>query len=925
MADSALPLPSGTVTFLLTDVEGSTALWEQAPAPMRIALARHDTLFEGAVAQHGGVHIRPRGEGDSRFAVFGSAPDAIAAALAIQRALAGEPWPTPRPIAVRIGIHTGEAELRDRDYYGSAVNRCARLRSIGHGGQILLSQATATLSRGLLSAGVSLLDLGQHRLKDVTQPEHVFQVVASDLASKFPALVSLDARPHNLPLHPTALLGRDREMAELATLLRGKARLVTLTGPGGIGKTRLSLQVAADLLEDFEHGVFLIELAPIGDPTLVPATISQVLGLRDLGARSILDGLTDYLRSRRILLLLDNLEQILAVAPVLASLLVASAGLSLLVTSREPLRVRGEHEYAVPPLALPSSDDARTPDTLVQSAAVSLFLERAMAIRSDFAMTSENASAIAEICARLDGLPLAIELAAARVRLMTPEAMVRRLERRLPLLTGGSRDLPARQQTLRDTIAWSHDLLDDHERRLFRRLSIFVGGWTLEAAEAVCDSDDDRVGIQERLGTLVSKSLVRQGGVDIGGEPRFSMLETIREFAGEQLSAHDETAATRSRHVRFFLHLATAGDGRLRRADQAEWLARLEREHENFRAALEWSRTTAGLEGVTLELAGTLAWFWFLHGHFSEGRRWLESALAENPQAPARLRARTMNGAGNLAWGQGDFERAELLHQEALGLLREVGDVGGVAFTLGRLGHIPQYQGDYDRAAKLYEESLKLFRQVGDVWGVPSALYWLGAVAYEQGHISRAKVFFEEGLTLYRRMGDRRGMAYQLRGLGRVAISQGDTAVAMTLLTESVSLFRSLGDKLGTTWSLHSLGEAALIVGDVRQADAYFKDGLDLHRQTGNKQGASECLGGVARVAMTSGDLPRAAHLFAASSGLREATGARARTSNYDETAMDLRTLRTGLGDEVFASIWKVGSCMDFEQAIAYALEENVA
>jgi predicted ATPase/class 3 adenylate cyclase len=866
MADSALPLPSGTVTFLLTDVEGSTALWEQAPEPMRIALARHDTLFEGAVAQHSGVHIRPRGEGDSRFTVFGSAPDAIAAALAIQRALAGEPWPTPRPIAVRIGIHTGEAELRDRDYYGSAVNRCARLRNIGHGGQILLSESTATLSRGFLSAGVSLLHLGQHRLKDLTQPEHVFQVVASDLASKFPALVSLDTRPHNLPIHPTALLGREREVAELTRLLRGNARLVTLTGPGGIGKTRLSVQVAADLLEDFEHGVFLIELAPISDHALVPATIAQVLGLRELGDRSMLDGLTDYLRSRRILLLLDNLEQILAVAPVLASLMVASAGLSMLVTSREPLRVRGEHEYAVPPLALPTSDGAPTPDTLIQSAAVSLFLERAMAIRSDFILTSENASAIAEICTRLD----------------------------------------------------------DYERRLFRRLSIFVGGWTLEAAEAVCDSDDDSIGIQERLEMLVSKSLVRQGGIDIGGEPRFSMLETIREFAGE-LSTHDETAATRSRHVRFFLQLATTGDGRLRRADQAEWLARLEREHENFRAALEWSRTTAGLEGVTLELAGTLSWFWFLHGHFSEGRRWLESALAENPHAPARLRARTMNGAGNLAWGQGDFERAELLHQEALGLLREVGDVGGMAFTLGRLGHIPQYQGDYDRAAKLYEESLQLFRQVGDVWGVPSALYWLGAVAYEQGHISRAKVFFEEGLTLYRRTGDRRGMAYQLRGLGRVAISQGDTAAAMTLLTESVSLFRSLGDKLGTTWSLHSLGEAALIVGDVRQADAYFKHGLDLHRQTGNKQGASECLGGVARVAMTSGDLPRAAHLFAASSGLREAMGARARTSNYAETAGDLSTLRTGLGDEVFASIWKVGSRMDFEQAIAYALEENVA
>jgi predicted ATPase/class 3 adenylate cyclase len=762
-------IPSGTVTFLLTDVEGSTALWEEAPMAMRSALARHDVLFETAVEEHGGVHIRPRGEGDSRFAVFASAPDAVASALEIQRAFAAEPWPTPRPIKVRIGLHTGEGELRDGDYYGSAVNRCARLRGVGHGGQVLLSEATAALARELLPSGTSLLDLGQHRLKDLTQPEHVSQVAVTGLPSDFPPLASLDARPHNLPISPTALLGREREVTEIRALLDQAARLVTLTGPGGTGKTRLSLQVAADLLDHFEDGAYFVELAPLSDPALVPSTIGQALGVRDAGGRPVLETLKAYLKSKSLLLVLDNFEQIVMAAPVVADLLAASPGLRVLATSREPLRLRAEQEYAVPPLALPDARDPLTPEALRGYAAVALFVERAVAIRADFALTNENASAIAEICARLDGLPLAIELAAARVRLLTPRAMVARLERRLPLLTGGARDVPARQQTLRDTIAWSYDLLDDLERRLFRRLAVFVGGWSLEAADRVCGQDNHfGVEILDGLDSLVSKSLVRQAD-DSGREPRFSMLETIREYARERLDASEEAPIVQHGHFRFLLDLARSGDAKLRGAEQGEWLARLEQEHDNFRAALDWSRTTATAGQAALELAATLAWFWFLRGHFGEGRRWLESALSENQEAPAPLRAKTLNGAGNLAWAQGDFERAELLHKEALGLFRESADIGGVAFTLGRLGQIPQSRGDYHRAAELFEESLSLFREVGDVWGIPSALYWLGSVTYAQGHTARAKALYEEGLSLYRTIGDRRGMAYQLRGLGRVA------------------------------------------------------------------------------------------------------------------------------------------------------------
>ncbi|MBA2449954.1 MAG: adenylate/guanylate cyclase domain-containing protein, partial [Chloroflexi bacterium] len=594
------------MTFLLTDVEGSTALWERAPAAMRPALARHDALFEMAVREHGGVHIRPRGEGDSRFAVFASAPNAVGAALAIQRAFAVETWPTPRPVRVRIGIHTGEAELRDGDYYGSAVNRCARLRGIGHGGQVLLTEATAALARDSMPSGEALLDLGEHRLKDLTQPERVFQVTAPDLPSEFAPLVSLDARPHNLPIHPTPLLGRQREVSEVRTLLQDGSRLVTLTGPGGTGKTRLSLQVAAELLDDFDHGVFLVELAPIVDATLAPSTIAQVLGVRDIGGRPVLDGLKKHLRARKLMLVLDNFEQILTAALVVADLLATSPGLKMLVTSREPLRLRGEREYAVPPLGLPDVHHPPPVETLSGYAAVALFLERAVAVRADFAVTNENAAAVAEICTRLDGLPLAIELAAARMRLLTPQAMVGRLERRLPLLTGGARDLPTRQQTLRNAIGWSHDLLDEPERRLFRRLSAFVGGWSLEAAEEVCDLDDLGVETLDGLESLVAKSLVKQGE-DSSGEARFSMLETIREYAFGQLETSGEVVTVRHRHTQHFLKLAERAAPELRGPNQVAWLDRLTTDHDNARAALTWTQGEGGDLERALRLAAALS------------------------------------------------------------------------------------------------------------------------------------------------------------------------------------------------------------------------------------------------------------------------------------------------------------------------------
>jgi len=871
-------LPGGTVTFLLTDVEGSTALWEQAPEAVRVALARHDALFEAVIAEHGGAHIRPRGEGDSRFAVFASASGAVSAALAIQRAFTTEAWPTPRPVKVRIGIHTGEAELRDGDYYGSAVNRCARIRGIGHGGQTLLSESTAALVRDDLPDGAHLADLGEHRLKDLTRPERVLQVTVPDLPSDFPSLTSLDARPHNLPIHPTALLGREREIAEVCTLIRNGGRLVTLTGPGGTGKTRLSLQIAADLGGDFHDGAFLVELAPISDPALVPSAISQALGLRDLGGRPVLERLKEHLRSRSILLVLDNFEQILPAATVVGDLLTTCQDLRIVVTSREPLRLRGEREYAVPPLALPGDPHRAAPETLSQYASVALFLERAVAIRSDFAMTPETAPAVAEICTRLDGLPLAIELAAARVRLLTPRAMAQRLEHRLPLLTGGARDLPARQQTLRSSIAWSHDLLDNAERRLFRRLAVFVGGWTLEAAEAVCNLKDSDGDVLDGLDSLVAKSLVRQHAAP-DGAARFTMLETIREYALEQLQASGELDVLQRRHAAYCLDFAVEAS----RLDQVSWLDRLEHDHDNLRAALRWA-----IERDDTLLGMRLAWslqdVWYFRGHYREGRAFQEAVLAL-PAGPelAGLRAEILQGSGMLAQQQGDYAAARTFVEEALAIARQAGDRVVLVHTLATLGSVMRIQGEYAIARPTLEECLTLAREAGLLGLTAQALLHLGLLTWEADRDDDAAwSLYEQSLTLYRGMDNPRLVGVVLVSMARVARVRGDAVTTHALVAEALTLHGQVGDIGFVPHMLYVL--AALDV-DV-------------------------------------GRLERAVRVAAAAATLQESIGSRAWPVTLRERDAWLGPARSTLGDESFGRAWTEGQAMTGERAVAYALEE---
>ena len=930
-------LPTGTVTFLFTDIAGSTALWEQHPETARVALARHDALVEQIVAQHAGVVVRPRGEGDSRFAVFARATDAVAAAAALQQAFYAEPWPTPTPLRVRMALHTGEADLRDGDYYGTAVNRCARLRAVAHGGQTVLSQATCDLVREHPLAGIELRDLGEHRLKDLQYPEHIYQLVMADLPGDFPPLRTPDRHPHNLPAQTTPLIGREQEVAAVIALLRQESvRLVTLTGPGGTGKTRLSSQVAGELLDDFPDGVWFVDLAPIADPALVASMVAQVLGVKEMPGQEIVADLQAYLQGKRLLLLLDNFEHLGAAAPLVADLLKAAPRLKLLATSRVPLHLSGEHEFPVPPLALPDPRVIRTRELLAQYPAVALFIQRAQAVKPDLQVDDAAARAIAAICIRLDGLPLAIELAAARCKFLTPAALLTRLKatdtRRLALLTGGAWDLPARQQTLRNTIDWSYELLEPAEQLFFSRLAVFVGGCTVAAAEAVCAAPGDLpLDPFEALLSLVDKSLLRQEDA-ADGQPRFAMLETIHEYARERLRARGEIEQMQQFHAEYYLSLAQAAAAHLQGSDQRAWQKRLEAELGNFRAALDWSlrqqdATDADVERA-MRLAGSLGWFWERKGFLSEGRRYLSQALArsERRQTPlvhptAPVRALALAWTGEFAWRQGDLAHAQALASESLARFQDLADPSGQAFAHLVLGTITNDLGDYPRARAYFEASLALYRDVDDRAMAAWALYDLGQVARHQDDAKEATALLEESLRLFRETGNEAGIDAALGSLGWVLMQQGDYARAQALLEESLRRLRELGDRTGMVLPLGRLGWLEFERGNYREASRLLREGLVLAHELGRKQYIVAWIEGLAAVATAEGEAQRAARLFGAAAALRDtariavAPDARGRREQY------LNAARAQLDAESFPTAWAEGQAMTLEQAIAYALE----
>src|SRR6266849_4408728 len=764
---------------------------------------------------------------------------------------------------------------------------------------------------------------------------------------------------HNLPAQLTPLIGREQEVAATCTLLRcPDVRLVTLTGTGGVGKTRLALQVATVLLDAIADSVCFISLAPISDPGLVIPTIAQALDLKESGAQPLPDLLKAYLKDKHLLLVLDNFEQVLPAAPHLTDLLAFCPALNLLVTSRATLHVQGEHEYSIPPLAVPDLKHLSEPEALTQYASVALFLQRAQAVKPAFQVTSVNARPIAEICVRLDGLPLAIELAAARIKLFPPQALLKRLEHRLQVLTSGAQDIPVRQQTLRNTIQWSYDLLSTQEQRLFRRLSVFVGGCTLEALEALCGSPGNEgtaVQVLDGVTSLIDKSLLQQTEQE-GEEPWLLMLETMREYGLEMLATSGEMEFTRQAHAQYYLLFAEKVGPKLFGAEQQQWYTRLEREHANLRTALHWLLERKEAE-LTLRLSDALWWFWLTHNHLSEGRQWLERALSESEGGMAPVRAGVLNGLGLLLLNQGDYEQAERRSEESVVLYRELGDMVGMARPLHHLAIMDFDRGKLTRARSLLEECLARFSEGGDKVGRAYALCHLAWVYSEQGEYDKAYSCAEESLTLARasednhvimeaffclakalvvsqtgkaalqpmleeylalaRASDEMSLAYALHAAGQAALSQDDVAIASSFIQESLALFREMGNRPDIAELLVIFGQVAAAQGDYAVAQSHYEESLALGREFGFKRIIPASLEGLAALVIRQGEPTWAARLWGAAEALRKVMGTPLSPVYRADYEQAVASARAHLGEQAFAAAWAQGRAMSPEQAFA--------
>jgi predicted ATPase/class 3 adenylate cyclase len=708
-------LPTGTVTLLFTDIEGSTRLLQRAGDDYANLLEEHRRLLRAAFSAHNGVEVDA--EGDAFFVAFASAQGAVEAAADAQQALARHPWPNDNEIRVRMGLHTGEPTTVNGRYVGLAVHQGARVMAAGHGGQILISEST----RALLDDRFQVRHLGEHRLKDLSGPHQLYQVLVEGLPMDFPPLKTLENRPTNLPVLANALIGRTPELKEAQGLLtRDEVRLLTVTGAGGTGKTRFALQVAAEQLERFANGVFFVSLAPVHDWELVVPTIAQTLGLREQPGETRLETLTMYLRDKQQLLLLDNFEQVVAAAPAIGGLLATAPQLQVLVTSRTPLRLSGEQTYPLPPLGLPDPDQLVDATGLMEHEAVRLFVERAQAATPDFQVTDANIQAVAEICMRLDGLPLAIELAASRVRALPPPALLRRLDQRLRLLTGGAQDVDERQRTLRSTLEWSYELLVDSEKALFAQLGVFLGGCRMEAAEAICDPSGERgPDLLTDLESLVDNSLLLQRP-DQDGEPRFWMLETIREFAVELLDESESLTPVRTRHAAYFRSLAEQIDVESRTGDQAVLFGRLDAENANLRAALDWAKETDDGE-LLLALATPLWGFWATRGYVGEGQRALEDALALSGTRPARA----LLGLCNLRILSGSLDGVSDAGKEALEACERLGDDYSLAQAWNLMGRVDSVLGAMTRAERAWRQALSYAERGGYAAEKAESVAWL--------------------------------------------------------------------------------------------------------------------------------------------------------------------------------------------------------
>jgi predicted ATPase/class 3 adenylate cyclase len=906
--------PTGTVTFLFTDIEGSSVLWEEHPEAMKSALAVHDSVIRGAIEVHRG-YVFATG-GDAFAAAFDSPPDALLAAIESQRGLAAEQWGSTGPLRVRMALHTGVAEERDGDYFGPPLNRCARLLGAGHGGQVLSTRATADLFGDDLPPGVELIDLGEQRLRDLARPEHIVAVVHPALPTDLPPLRTLGAVPHNLPVQLTSFVGRDQELAEADKLLAG-CRLLTLTGVGGAGKTRLSLQLAAAAIEDHPDGAWLVELAPVADPAVVPAVIAEVLGVKEEPSRSTLDSLVAHLRSRQLLLILDNCEHLTDVAADLADqMLRACPELRILATSREMLGVPGEVAFQVRSMATPAPDEI-DPAGFRRYDAIRLFEERAAVVRPDFRVTADNAGAVATVCRRLDGIPLAVELAAARVRMLTPDQIAVRLDDRFRLLTGGSRTVLPRQQTLEAAIDWSYELLDKPERLVFDRLSVFAGGFTLEDAEQVCSDDElDAIEVFDIIARLNEKSLVAIDS-DAAENRRYRMLETLRQYAAKKLAGSGTGDAVRRRHAEHFTEVAAGCD--LQGSGQEESLARLEADHDNLRAALRWCLESGEIE-TGLRLGFEIWYFWHIKGLWSEGLDWLDRLLAAGPEAAPSLRARALHAAGTLTSGLGQLGGAAVRLEEALAITRELGELDRTGAALNNLASTLQARGDYAGAHALFEEVWEL-GLAHDHFGQPAVVMQnLGWSATTLGSTDEAEAWHRRALEFSRKHDLPFGEAGARFGLAVVAYVRGELERADEFIGDALSIVRRIGARPFLGGGLIASAGVAQVIGDLERAAAELMEALPIVREIDSSAQAAWWLRNAARVHADAGRHERAALLL----GADEAIRGESVVMPWDRTPLEVCIAQTmaALGGDAYRSAKTAGRQLTRAEALATGLED---
>ncbi|HMQ70586.1 MAG TPA: tetratricopeptide repeat protein [Ignavibacteria bacterium] len=878
--------PTGLVTFLFTDIEGSTKLAQEFPDTLQASLDRHHDILSKAVETYNGFVFEI--VGDAFCCAFEKADDAVNAAVEAQSGLANEKW-NDAAIKVRIGIHTGNAEWNGNTYMGYiTLARTARVMSAAYGGQILISNDAYILldlpikpedfsikknesgnpeTPGLRGKKyLSFRDLGERRLKDVNLPIRLYQITYPGLREDFPPVNTLDARPNNLPVQLTSFIGREKEMKNLKDDLKLN-RLVTLTSAGGSGKTRLALQTAADVIDDYENGVWFTDIAAVNDPALLTATINEALCIKEESNKTTEETLADFLKEKEILLVLDNCEQIIHSCAELAERLLSFCPrLKIIATSRESLNCRGEKTYRIPPLAIPDPDKINTPEELAQYESVRLFIERALAVNPKFRVNNENASAMAEVCSRLDGIPLAIELAAARTKILTVEKIFERLDDRFRLLTGGRRTALPRQQTLRALIDWSYDLLTEKEKIFWNRLSVFTGGWTLAAAEEVCSDElADKDEILDLLSDLTEKSVI----IYDESKDRYRMLESIKQYGIEKLS---DGHVMFMRHLNYFAELSENTEPELRSENAKFRIGIIEADHNNFLAAIDWSLENGFIDKGAI-IATELGYYWSITGNYSTGIRLAESILQRSDALTSSLKGKVLYWIGSFKWSQGNYELAGKYSGESLAIRKEIGDKYEIAYSLNNLGNIAYHQGEYEQAEKYYEESLAIRKETGDKKGIAVSLNNLGNIANVQGNYEQVKKYFEESFAIRKEIGDKTGMSTAMNKLSNLAFFTGDYEQAKKYSEEGVAMSKEIGDRKATAISLNNLGNIFDVLGNYEQAEKYCKESLAIKKEIGDKRGIAASLQNLGYISLHQEDHEQAGKYHQESLAIRKEIG----------------------------------------------------